>query len=183
MSYITIQDIEKLDVSTYFLDMDGVILQSNKAMITLLNKKYGGNYTVEDVKLWNFVCCYKTTSEEIEWLFSTREFFDIVEPYIGVIDFMKKYRDKIIIVTKGSIESINQKRIWLDLNGFEDIKMIGLPLNISKYYINMEDGLFIDDITKNLVEATTAKYSIMFEEFPNREWNQNWDGLKMNSWL
>lgn len=183
MNYITLKEIEQLDVSTYFLDMDGVILQSVKGMITLLNNKYDGNYKAEDVKSWNFECCYKATSEDIEWLFSTTEFFDTVEPYDGVFDFMNRNRDKIIIVTKGNIENINQKRIWLDLNRFEDIRMIGLPLNVSKYYVNMKDGLFIDDCTNNLVEANTAKYSIMFEEFSDREWNMNWDGMKMNRWM
>lgn len=182
MNYITLKDIKQLDVDTYFLDMDGVILQSVKAMITLLNRKYGGNYTAEDVKSWNFECCYKTTNDDIEWLFSTKEFFDIVEPYEGVFDFMREYRNKTIIPTKGTIENINQKRIWLDINGFEDIKMIGLPLDVSKYYVNMKNGLFIDDCTNNLIEANTAKYSIMFEEFPDREWNKGWNGWKMNSW-
>lgn len=182
MNYITLKEIEELDVSTYFLDMDGVIIQSVKTMITLLNKKYGGNYTAKDVKSWNFECCYQITNDDIEWLFSTKEFFDIVEPYEGVFDFMRKHRNKIIIVTKGTIENINQKRIWLDINGFEDIKMIGLPLNVSKHYVNMVDGLFIDDSTINLKDAYTATYSIMFEEFPNREWNRDWNGWKMNSW-
>ena len=69
-----------------------------------------------------------------------------------------------------------------------DMKVIikGLPLDASKGEVDMSDGLFIDDCTKNLVESN-AKYKVQFCEYDDglneqREWIKGFDGLKMYKW-
>ena len=172
-----------------FLDVDGVIFHSVEAMVKLLNKRHNINVNPKNITSWNFSNCYPNmTDEEVEWLFTTNEFFDNVKMIDGVKEFILKYIDKIILVTKGNINNINQKRIYFDLNGLERVKMLGIPLNISKDIINMWGSVFIDDSTNNLNEVTTAKLKIQFNEYGSEiadkcEWSKGWDGIRMESWV
>ena len=184
--------IEDKNISHIFLDIDGVIFHSCQAMIDILNERYGGNFDGSDVTSWNFQCCYPNmTSEEIEDTFNDPKFFDIVKPIDGALEFMDRYRDKIILVTKASAENYAHKRKWFDDRGFKDITMIALPLNVSKGFIDMQNcvglygySVFIDDSTNNLQE-TNADYDIMFKEYNDkkeREWQKDWNGLVMYQW-
>ena len=190
-----IKDIDSFikdnNITHIFLDIDGVIFHSCQAMIDILNERYGGNFDGSDVTSWNFQCCYPNmTSEEIEDTFNDPKFFDIVKPIDGALEFMDRYRDKIILVTKANIENYAHKRKWFDDRGF-NIPMIALPLNVSKGFIDMQNctgfynySLFIDDSTNNLQE-TNADYNIMFKEYNDqkeREWQKGWDGLVMYQW-
>ena len=184
--------IKDNNITHIFLDIDGVIFHSCQAMIDILNERYGGNFDGSDVTSWNFQCCYPNmTSEEIEDTFNDPKFFDIVKPIDGALEFMNRYRDKIILVTKANVENYAHKRKWFDDRNFADIPMIALPLNVSKGFIDMQNctgfynySLFIDDSTNNLQE-TNADYNIMFKEYNDqkeREWQKDWDGLVMYQW-
>ena len=183
-SFITDNEIDKI-----FLDIDGVIFHSCQAMIDILNERYGGNFDGSDVTSWNFQCCYRgMTSEEIESIFNNGLFFKIVKPIDGALEFMDRYRDKIILVTKANIENYALKRKWFDDRGFKDIQMIALPLNVSKGFINMnnidEYSLFIDDSTQNLIDCN-ADYKVQMREYydgKEREWQKGWNGLVMYQW-
>lgn len=183
-SFITDNEIDKI-----FLDIDGVIFHSCQAMIDILNERYGGNFDGSDVTSWNFQCCYRgMTSEEVESIFNNGLFFKIVKPIDGALEFMDRYRDKIILVTKANIENYALKRKWFDDRGFKDIQMIALPLNVSKGFINMnnidEYSLFIDDSTQNLIDCN-ADYKVQMREYydgKEREWQKGWNGLVMYQW-
>ena len=191
-----IKDIDSFikdnNITHIFIDIDGVIFHSCQAMIDILNERYGGNFDGSDVTSWNFQCCYPNmTSEEIEDTFNDPKFFDIVKSIDGALEFMNRYRDKIILVTKANVENYAHKRKWFDDRNFADIPMIALPLNVSKGFIDMQNctgfynySLFIDDSTNNLQE-TNADYNIMFKEYNDqkeREWQKDWDGLVMYQW-
>lgn len=183
-SFITDMEIDKI-----FLDIDGVIFHSCQAMIDILNERYGGNFDGSDVTSWNFQCCYRgMTSEEVESIFNNGLFFKIVKPIDGALEFMDRYRDKIILVTKANIENYALKRKWFEDRGFKDIPMIALPLNVSKGFINMnnidEYSLFIDDSTQNLIDCN-ADYKVQMREYydgKDREWQKGWNGLVMYQW-
>lgn len=183
-SFITDMEIDKI-----FLDIDGVIFHSCQAMIDILNERYDGNFDGSDVTSWNFQCCYRgMTSEEVESIFNNGLFFKIVKPIDGALEFMDRYRDKIILVTKANIENYALKRKWFDDRGFKDIPMIALPLNVSKGFINMnniyEYSLFIDDSTQNLIDCN-ADYKVQMREYcdeKEREWQKGWNGLVMYQW-
>ncbi len=183
-SFITDMEIDKI-----FLDIDGVIFHSCQAMIDILNERYGGNFDGSDVTSWNFQCCYRgMTSEEVESIFNNGLFFKIVKPIDGSLEFMDRYRDKIILVTKANIENYALKRKWFDDRGFKDIPMIALPLNVSKGFINMDNineySLFIDDSTQNLIDCN-ADYKVQMREYfddKEREWQKGWNGLVMYKW-
>lgn len=179
--------IKDNNITHIFLDIDGVLFHSCQAMIDILNERYGGNFDGSDVTSWNFQCCYPNiTSEEIEDVFNCPKFFDIVRPIDGALEFMDRYRDKIILVTKASVANYAHKRKWFDDRGFNSIPIIALPLNISKGIINMQyySSLFIDDSTNNLQEVN-ANFCIMFKEYydqKEREWQKGWDGLVVYQW-
>lgn len=190
-----IKDIDSFikdnNITHLFIDIDGVIFSSCDAIIQILNERYGGNFDGSDVTSWNFQCCYPNmTSEEIEDTFNDPKFFDIVKPIDGALEFMDRYRDKIILVTKANVKNYAHKRKWFDDRGF-NIPIIALPLNVSKGFIDMQNctgfynySLFIDDSTNNLQE-TNADYNIMFKEYNDqkeREWQKGWDGLVMYQW-
>lgn len=182
-SFITDMEIDKI-----FLDIDGVIFHSCQAMIDILNERYGGNFDGSDVTSWNFQCCYRgMTSEEVESIFNNGLFFKIVKPIDGALEFMDRYRDKIILVTKANIENYALKRKWFDDRGF-NMPIIALPLNVSKGFINMnninEYSLFIDDSTQNLIDCN-ADYKVQMREYcddKEREWQKGWNGLVMYKW-
>ena len=175
-------------ITSIFLDIDGVIFASCDSIIQILNERYGGDFKGSDVTSWNFQCCYPNmTSEEIEDTFNDPKFFDIVNPIDGALEFVDRYRDKIILVTKANIENYAHKRKWFDDRGF-NIPMIALPLNVSKSLVNMnsidEYSLFIDDSTNNLNDSN-ADYKIQFREYNDdkeRAWQKDWDGLVMYQW-
>lgn len=183
-SFITDMEIDKI-----FLDIDGVIFHSCQAMIDILNERYDDNFDGSDVTSWNFQCCYRgMTSEEIESMFNNGLFFKVVKPIDGALEFMDRYRDKIILVTKANIENYALKRKWFDDRGFKDIPMIALPLNVSKGFINMDNineySLFIDDSTQNLIDCN-ADYKVQMREYcddKEREWQKGWNGLVMYKW-
>lgn len=188
-----IKDIDKFiinnNISAIFCDIDGVLWHSCQAIIDILNEKYGGNFTGSDVTNWNVNCCYpETTEEEVEGVFNNPKFFEIVKPVDGALKFLDRYRDKIILVTKASIENYARKRKWFDDRNFADITIIALPLNVSKGFINMDNideySLFIDDSTQNLIDCN-ADYKVQMREYyddKEREWQKDWDGLVMYQW-
>lgn len=200
-----IKDIDQFiinnNISTIFCDIDGVLWHSCQAIIDILNEKYGGNFTGSDVTNWNVNCCYpEMTEEEVEGVFNNPKFFEIVKPIEGALEFLDRYRDKIILVTKASVENYAYKRKWFDDRNFADIPIIALPLNVSKGFIDMQnctrlyddslysffDGysLFIDDSTSNLQEVN-ADICVMFKEYRDnkeREWQKGWCDAVMYWW-
>lgn len=181
--------IKENNVTKIFLDIDGVVLHSCQAIVDILNMYNNTNFTGQDVTSWNFKEIDNTLDDEkIEELFNSSMFFVNARFIHYVIGFIKKYKDKIILVTKGSTANYKMKRDLFDLYDMKDIPIIPLPLNISKSIINMKDDkgktLFIDDSTNNLVESN-ADIKIQFREYRDnreREWQKDWDSLVMYHW-
>lgn len=168
-------------VRRVYLDVDGVLTKSNDAMCALLNKKYNKSHKGIEVLDWNYTNLYPTNSDEVEALFETKELFDNLELIDNAESYLKQYRNKITIVTKGGAENYLRKRLLFNKKGFEDIPIIRIPLDVSKAVIDMSDGLFIDDCTSNLNESN-AKYKVMFMEYNDgkeREWQKGWKGERL----
>lgn len=185
MNYLNVKDIETIisdfNINKIYLDADGVVIQSVKAMVKLIKDKYGIDLQPCDVINWNFHD--SLSDKQIEELFSNEDFFNIVELYDGVHDFINRHIDKITIITKGNSRNLELKGLLFEECGFNKVKYIGLPLNKSKGCVDMTNALFIDDCTKNLNE-TNAKVKILFREFENdAEWQVGWNGLEMKSWI
>ena len=181
--------IKEMSITHLFIDIDGVIFASCDAIIQILNERYGENFQGSDVTSWDFQCCYSNmTSQEIEDTFADEKFFEIVKPIKGALEFIDRYRDKIVIVTKATTSNFLHKRKWFDEHGYSDVPIIAVPLGMSKSIINMNsiDGwsLFIDDSTNNLNDSN-ADYKVQFREYNDnkeRAWQKGWDGLVIYNW-
>lgn len=172
-------------VDKIYIDVDGVLFASNEAMTSLLNRKYHKHYRGIDVTDWNYTDLYPTNQEEVEKLYESEEFFNAVKMVRGAKTYLTKYRDKIVIVTKGSVKNFVYKRWYFDRIGFKDIPIISIPFNVSKGIINMKGGLFIDDCTNNLKESN-AKYKVMFMEYNDgktRSWQKDWHKERLYKWM
>ena len=188
--YTTVNSIETFikyyDIDNIYLDVDGVLIHSCQAICDILNEDRGTNFTGDQVLSWNFKeICPDLTDADIELLFADDRFFEYVKWIDGAREFINRHEDNITIVTKGTYRNIFRKTLFFN---YYDMKVIikGLPLDASKGEIDMSDGLFIDDCTKNLVESN-AKYKVQFCEYDDglneqREWIKGFDGLKMYKW-
>lgn len=162
-----------------FVDVDGVVWKS----VDEICREIGG-IKGEEVRQWNFNGIME--DEEIEKLFSGKEFFENVEFQDGAKEFLNRYRNDIIMVTHCTMENLVGKRERMNKEGFKDIPIIGVPLGVSKGIINMKNGIFIDDTTHNLFDSN-AKIKIQFDEWNDgkkeeREWMKNWNGKVIHNW-
>lgn len=176
------------NINKIYLDMDGCIFHSCKAICDILNKRFNKNVKPESITKWNFSDGYTDlglSDDYIENLFCCDEFFENVEMIDGAREFIEKYKDKIVLLTKGKWDNIDKKRKWLDKNGFKDITMIGIPLNVEKSIISMdEDDIFIDDSVKNLESQYYSGCAlILFKEYDNEtDWSKGWKEDYITSW-
>jgi hypothetical protein len=200
--------IEGRNIGTMFIDIDGVLLKSCDCICNLLRSQEGlyTNVTGKVIFTWNFKEAFDedanmrgdetSLSDEymsfvIEKLFESEEFFNRVKFIDGAIDFLKKYKDKTICVTKSNIKNLYGKIRLLESENLGDIPIIGMPLDISKGFINMQYGkgnsLFIDDCAVNLIESN-ADYKIQFREYNDgqndkRKWISDWTANGRNEYV
>lgn len=188
--YTTVNSIETFikyyDINNIYLDVDGVLIHSCQAVCDILNEDRGTNFTGDQVLSWNFKeICPDLTDADIESLFADTRFFKYVKWIKGAKEFVKRHENNITIVTKGTKQNILKKYDLFNLHNL-NVVIKGLLLDKSKSEIDMSNGIFIDDCTKNLVESN-AKYKVQFCEYDDglneqREWIKGFDGLKMYKW-
>lgn len=178
--------IKQTNPNRIYLDVDGVIWHSCQAVCDVVNKRFNTNVQGNEILSWNFKELKEDlTDEDIETIFGDYYFFKRIRWINGAYDFIRKYKNIITIVTKGTCMNLTRKLEEFDAFGL-DIVVCGLSLNDSKNSINMEGGLLIDDCTKNL-EESNATYKIQFLEYNDnmndiREWTKDWKGLRMYKW-
>ncbi len=183
MTNVKISDIELLKPRYYYLDFDCTLVKSLDESVKLLNSIHNKNLKPEDIKTWNFKeYDADLTDEQIEKIFADERFFDELQFYEGAKEFLFRHKNNTIIVTKGTDKNLYLKKQWLKKQGIE-IPIIGLPVELSKSFINMgENTVFIDDSTYNLVDSN-ASWKIQFREFDETYWNKDWKGWVFKSWI
>ena len=178
--------INYIGVNQIYLDVDGVLFHSCQAICDIINEDKGTNFTGDQIISWNFKeICSDLTDTDIENLFADDRFFKYVQWINGAKDFIKRHEDNITIVTKGTYQNIFRKIVFFNGHNI-NVKVKGLPLDMSKSEIDMSNGIFIDDCTQNLIESN-AKYKVQFLEYNDnlneyREWIKGWNGYKMFKW-
>lgn len=191
---MTINNIEEFikqnNITKIYLDVDGVLFQSCQACAEIINEIQGTDFTGQDITDWSFKSiCPTITHEDVDEIFCSDSFFQRVQWVEGAIDFLNRYRQNIIIVTHSNPHNFELKRLFFDVYGFNDIPIMGIPLELSKSIINMRcfdygKSLFIDDSTYNLWESN-ADYKIQFREYNDnkiRTWQKDWSGDIMYKW-
>lgn len=158
-----------------FLDADDTILESSKAIIEILNKKYNITppKTMADLKDWGYRSIYKyLTPTDVEDLFETDEFFDIVQIDKDFLRFYNIHKDKfdIIVVTKGTKANIDKKKDYLKKIFGDSFGYVGMVLardadgkiinQFDKSQVNMLKGIHIDD-RPDALRSTNANIKVL----------------------
>ena len=176
---------------TLYVDVDDTILLSSEAVIKILNKKYNINppKTIDNMKDWEYRSIYKyVTKKEIEKIYESDDFFDMVEFDQSFLNFYESNKDKIniVICTKGTKINIEKKESLIKSVLGEDITYIGMQFKLDsegnsikdyrKSIINMKHGIQIDDRTDALRD-TNANVKILINNDRLRTWNQNYEKI------
>lgn len=197
--YTNIKDIEALNVDNIYLDYDCTMVDSIKAVLNQLNERYNTAYVTSDCATWNFNNLFPDLTEcELLEIFDSERFFEEVEFYEGMWEFINRNHDKITIVTCGLAMNLYRKEQWIR-KFFPNIKFIGIDSVImDKSSVKMgKNSMHIDDNQDNL-RSTDAEYKVMFVNVEDANWNDKWidekgryairrDGyweqrFKINSW-
>lgn len=166
--------------TTVFLDADDTVLESSKAVIEIINKRYSINppKTIKDLKEWNYTCIYpKMTQEEVEEIYKSQEFFDTVKPDK---EFLKVYEElkedfNFVIVTKGTKENLDRKEAFF-VRYFPRMRFIGIEFepgsnsSFDKSLVDMRGGIQIDDRVDALT-GTNASCKILLKNGRDLAWN------------
>ncbi|OOM70714.1 5' nucleotidase, deoxy (pyrimidine), cytosolic type C protein [Clostridium puniceum] len=126
--------------------------------------------------------------EHQEDIFSSGEFFKHLEfmPYAKEVIERLGSKYELAICSIGTLDNISLKAKWIRAN-LSFINNVILISNIvksqgiktDKSIVNMEDSIFIDDHSENLL-SSNAKLKICFGK--EYEWNKNWTGQRCLDW-
>jgi len=120
----------------------------------------------------------------IERLFASDKFFlelQFIDEYTYDVleELNEKY--KIIISSVGTPLNISKKALWIEKNLPFIKNFMYLGLETKKYNYIPEKSIFIDDYDKYLIPSISERpICFVQREF---EWNRNWNGEKVYSWL
>lgn len=161
-----------------YLDCDDTILYSSEAVIRILNKRYGTDKTIDDLKDWNYRSIVpQVTKQEILDIYESKEFWKEAKFNKEFLKIYKRLRKvfgwKIVSRgTKGNL--IRKKKILKRKVGrleFEDLEIIHSDQsNLPKSHINMAGGIQIDD-NMDCLKNSSAAIRILFQD-RSFLWNQ-----------
>jgi len=175
-----------------YLDFDNTLVDSNNAMIYILNQEFGTNKKYEDLKKYDFKDLFpELTDEHCEELFGDWRLFGLLEFFddcYETLDFFKK-RCNYSLVTYGNQNNLGYKKFWCEryLPFLKDLHLLEYTagdMNYDKSMIDMSDGIFIDDHIDYL-RSSNAKVKILFRNNHDGDWNKidNLDDVYVvNSW-
>jgi len=179
-------------MSKIFLDFDNTIVNSTKSFCETYSELYQDhpNFILpkwEEVNCWNFEnqCTLLKTNEDVEKIFSMELFFiglEFIDEYTYKIlkELNEKYQ--IIITSIGTYDNITYKSQWVkgNLPFIKDsIFLINNGCKMNKSVVNMQDSIFIDDVTTNLDSSNAVNKYIFGKEYP---WSQTNDYHRLWNW-
>ena len=174
------------NLKTLYLDFDNTIVESNKRIIEILNKRYNLSKTEEDLKDYGYSSIYPISKEEKIKMFESDEFYNGLNFKSGVLEVLDKYKNiyNIVIISNGTDNNLSKKEIWIKNNLPFDCKFIKAGKNLlNKNKVNMKNSIQIDDNLKCL--ETNASLKILyksFNEFPWQKFYNNQECIVVNTW-
>lgn len=175
-----------------YLDFDNTLVDSNSAMVYLLNQEFGTKKEYKDLKKYDFRDLFpELTDEHCEELFGDWRLFSLLEFFdncFETLDYFKK-RCNYSLVTYGNKYNLSAKKIWCErylpfLKELHLLEYVPGDMNYDKSMIDMSDGIFIDDHIEYL-RSSNAKVKILFRNNHDGDWNEinNLDDVYVvNSW-
>lgn len=175
-------------IKKIYVDFDGVIIDTIKAVTTLYNEDFQYYKDFQHVNWWDintyaFEECTCASSIYLEKYFTQPRFFEIAEfmPWCrNILDELSE-RYEIIVVSHGEYPNLIQKRLWL-MKKLPYARFIGVDVSSysNKNHIDMSDGYFLDDHIKNLINCNAYK-PICFGDVYS--WNNDWQGKRVCNWV
>lgn len=175
-----------------YLDFDNTLVDSNSAMVYLLNQEFGTKKEYKDLKKYDFKDLFpELTDEHCEELFGDWRLFSLLEFFdncFETLNYFKK-RCNYSLVTYGNKYNLSAKKIWCErylpfLKELHLLEYVPGDINYDKSMIDMSDGIFIDDHIDYL-RSSNAKVKILFRNNHDGDWNEinNLDDVYVvNSW-
>lgn len=162
-----------------FLDFDSTLANSIKAICHAFSVIDGVKYDHSLVNTWNFHNVIPHANQKsVDAMFNSHLFWGNLELYNGVKEFIEEYKDRIIIVSIGSIENQTKKIPWIHKH-IGRVSMLPVvtdmsihPKTLNKTFIRMdENDIFVEDSDSHL-NLSTAGLNILFSDRGfDCEWN------------
>lgn len=171
-----------------FIDFDGVIVNTIKAIVDLYNEdfRHYKNYKPvhwTEINTWDFKELECADKHYINTYFNQQRFFDCLEFMDNSEEVLQELKEKfeIVVVSMGSYPNLVIKEQWLHKH-IPFAIFIGCDFERAsdKAHVDMGDGVFIDDSLGNLI-TSNAKLKICFgDKYP---WNEhNVDYVRAWNW-
>ena len=177
--------MEKINL---FVDFDNTLVNTNAVCVSLLNRRYGTSFALEDLHKYDFGDLWPSlTYREIDRLFEEPELFEKISFLSGsesVLSGMKQHFN-IHLVSCGTPENKRLKELWLSAN-FPHLTSATVLTDgwHDKSSVDMSGGIFIDDHISCL-RSSNAAVKVMFKNFSYGDWNE-YDNLDeiyiVNTW-
>lgn len=170
-----------------FIDFDGVISDTIHTICKLYNYdfSYYADYeyiTPSDIKSWSFKECTCATEEYIDTYFCQKRFFDNLVIMSGAIEAIDKLSNEydITVVSMGMFPNLWLKDIWVTYH-LPKCEFVGCRFDeySDKSHIDMSDGIFIDDVSRNLATSNATRKICFGDKY---EWNKDWNGERVCNW-
>ena len=169
---------------TIYLDFDGCIVNTIKAVCDLYNEDFQYYKKFVPVKwwevnTWDFQECNCAKSKYLNTYFNQKRFFDALEfmPCAKEVINLLSEVYKVKIVSMGYSPNLKGKEIWLS-EKFPKIEFVGINMkhHSDKSMIDMSDGLLIDDNSNNLFSSNALEKICYGDKYA---WNDDWKGKRM----
>lgn len=173
-----------------YIDFDGCLVDTISAIVSIYNEDYCAYKKFkpikpEDINTWNFEECNCASDSSINQYFNTPRFFERLEfmPNAKTIIWLLSYNYDISIVSHGYSPNLKLKEIWIKEHLPSCINFIGVNLkeHDDKSCVDMSDGIFIEDNTKNLHSSNAFKKIVYGKSYP---WNKDDAGfIRCYDWI
>ena len=173
---------KELNKRILYVDFDGVIVDSIKAICDLYNEDfsyYSDFKPVDpnDVLTYDFSECNCASKEIIDWYFNTPRFFEKLEFMPSAYDYLKSLSTdfRIVIVSHGFSPNLRAKEKWINKYlPFAELYGVNLKDFQDKSCVDMSGGIFIDDKISNL-DSSNAAFKLVFgKRYPWNDDNSNY---------
>ena len=173
-----------------FIDFDSTITNTHKSFCEYYNKFYNhlDGYKYADhnkCNQWGYGDECPLAVNDLDFIFGQWFLFAKLDLFPNAYEILEKLSERyeIIIVSIGTYRNIALKSEWVE----ECLPFIhesiflckGNGVIMDKSTVNMESGIFIDDVQSNL-DSTNADRKILFGR--RFVWNEEWNGEHYMCW-
>ncbi len=173
-----------------FVDFDNTMVNSNKAVVNILNKRYGVNKDYRDCYKYSYKDLFPQLKEkEVLDIYESDEFYsqlEFVEDSYEILSFVRNSFDICVVSLGTELNLIKKREFILEKNSDLEIKKVHTNTNnnLDKNFIDMSESILIDDNSECL-RNSNAKIKILFRNNKDTEWNKvypNEEFYIVNSW-